>query len=65
MYELSYVRSSVMGMDVSRGLPVGLAELAPGPELAAVLASVDRSRVGADELHDLCQARQRLLAHVQ
>ena len=55
-----------MGMDVRpQGLPAGLTELAPGPQLASVLAGIDRSRVGADELHDLCQARLRLLAHVQ
>ena len=47
------------------GLPAGLAELPPGPELSSVLAGIDRSRVGADELHDLCLARARLLAHVQ
>ena len=52
-------------MDERRGLPAGLDSLAPGPELAAVLARVDRSGVGACDLHDLLQARVRLLAHVQ
>ncbi len=46
-------------------MPAGLDVLPPGPELAAVLATVDRSRVGACDLHDLLQARVRLLAHVQ
>ena len=46
-------------------MPAGLDALPPGPELAAVLATVDRSRVGACDLHDLLQARVRLLAHVQ
>ncbi len=46
-------------------MPAGLDALAPGPELAAVLATVDRSRVGACDLHDLLAARVRLLAHVQ
>jgi hypothetical protein len=52
-------------MDVRRGLPEGLDVVPAGPELAAALASVDRSRVGAGDLHDLLQARVRLLAHVQ
>ncbi len=46
-------------------MPAGLDTLPPGPELAALLATVDRSRVGACDLHDLLQARVRLLAHVQ
>ena len=46
-------------------MPAGLDSLPAGPELAAVLATVDRSRVGACDLHDLLQARVRLLAHVQ
>jgi len=52
-------------MDERRGLPAGLDAIPPGPELAAVLATVDRSRVGAGDLHDLLRARVRLLAHVQ
>ena len=52
-------------MDEQRGLPAGLDKLPPGPELAAALATVDRSRVGACDLHDLLEARVRLLAHVQ
>ncbi len=46
-------------------MPAGLDALPPGPELAAVLATVDRSRLGACDLHDLLAARVRLLAHVQ
>jgi len=39
--------------------------MAPGPELAALLATIDRSAVAAEDLHDLLAARFRLLAHVQ
>jgi hypothetical protein len=39
--------------------------MAPGPELAAMLATVDRAVVAAEDLHDLLAARFRLLAHVQ
>jgi hypothetical protein len=39
--------------------------MAPGPELAAVLATIDRSAVAAEDLHDLLAARFRLLTHVQ
>jgi hypothetical protein len=52
-------------MDERRGLPAGLDAMPPGPELTAALARVDRSRVGACDLHDLLQARVLLLAHVQ
>jgi hypothetical protein len=62
---MSYGRSIVIGMDVRRGLPDGLVAMAPGPELAAVLATIDRSAVAAEDLHDLLAARFRLLAHVQ
>lgn len=46
-------------MSEHEALPPGLLYLPPGPELAATLASVDRSRVNADELHDLVKARAR------
>ena len=57
--------SIVIGMDERRGLPDGLVTMAPGPELAALLATIDRSAVAAEDLHDLLAARFRLLAHVQ
>jgi hypothetical protein len=62
---MSYGRSIVIGMDERRGLPDGLDTMAPGPGLAALLATVDRSAVAAEDLHDLLSARFRLLAHVQ
>jgi hypothetical protein len=46
-------------------LPVGLAELKPGPELAAVLAAVDRDRLKGYDRIDLLQARARQVAHDQ
>ena len=46
-------------------LPVGLAELKPGPELAAVLAAVDRDRLKGYDRIDLLQARSRQVAHDQ
>jgi len=46
-------------------LPVGLAELQPGPELAAVLAAVDRDRLKGYDRIDLLQARARQVAHDQ
>ncbi len=68
-----------VGMDALRGvstgtavvdrrvsaLPDGVATLRPGPELAAALATVDRSTVTADELPDLVKARARLIAYAQ
>src|SRR5262245_10165052 len=52
-------------MNEQRGLPDGLDTMAPGPELASMLATVDRATVSAADLHDLLAARFRLLAHVQ
>ncbi|HVR80160.1 MAG TPA: DUF222 domain-containing protein [Acidimicrobiia bacterium] len=46
-------------------LPVGLAELQPGPELAALLAVVDRDRLPGYDRVDLLQARSRQVAHDQ
>jgi len=51
-----------MGMNVSRGK---LADVLPGPELAASLATVDRSTLDGDGQADLLLARSRLLAWVQ
>ncbi len=64
---LSYGCSSVRGMDVVERavLPDELEVLAPGPELARLLAGVDRRRCGGDDLVTLVQARARQLAHEQ
>jgi uncharacterized protein DUF222 len=40
-----------------------LQEMPPGPELATLLASVDRSSLDTEGLLQLVQARQRLIAH--
>ena len=47
------------------GLPEGLAEMPPGPRLAAALASVDRSLLCGFDLVVLLQARNRQLAFEQ
>ncbi len=47
------------------GLPVGLADMPPGPDLSAVLATVDRGGLSAAELAVLAAARARQVAHDQ
>jgi hypothetical protein len=49
----------------ARPLPAGLAEMPPGPELSAVLATVDRSALSGFDLVVLLQARDRQLAFEQ
>ena len=46
-------------------LPDELDVMPPGPELAVVLAGIDRSRCGGDDLVTLLQARARQIAHDQ
>jgi hypothetical protein len=46
-------------------LPDGLAEMAPGPELAVVLADLDRSVLNGHEMVIVLQARARLVSHYQ
>src|SRR5262245_12179236 len=46
-------------------LPVGLAEMPPGPALAVALAAADRSRLGGSDAITLAQARARQIAHEQ
>ena len=46
-------------------LPAELDEVAPGPELARMLAGIDRSRCGGDDLVSVIRARARQLAHEQ
>ncbi|GAA2117921.1 DUF222 domain-containing protein [Actinomadura alba] len=48
-----------------QALPEGLAEMSPGPELAAALSSVDRSRLCGFDLVVVLQARGRQLAFDQ
>jgi uncharacterized protein DUF222 len=47
------------------GLPDGLAELPPGPALAAALASIDRTGLSGYDMVVLVRARSRQLAHEQ
>jgi hypothetical protein len=51
--------------EVSRWLPEDLEGLPPGPELAAVLASVDRRALSDKDRVRLVQARNRLVSHMQ
>ena len=46
-------------------LPEGLAEMPPGPELAAALASIDRSQLCGFDLVILLRARSRQIAYEQ
>lgn len=46
-------------------IPEDLAEMAPGPELMARLADIDRSRLNRHDLTVVLQARARQLAHQQ
>ncbi|MGE5828106.1 MAG: DUF222 domain-containing protein [Micromonosporaceae bacterium] len=46
-------------------LPQGLAEMAPGPELGALLASVDRTALGGGDLLDVVAARSRQVSFEQ
>jgi hypothetical protein len=48
-----------------RVLPEGLAAVPPGPELARLLAGVDRSTLDGRDVVSLLQARSRQLAHDQ
>ena len=46
-------------------LPDGLAEMAPGPELALALAGLDRKMLNGHEMVIVLQARSRLVSHFQ
>ncbi|MGH3648206.1 MAG: hypothetical protein ACRDTM_13660, partial [Micromonosporaceae bacterium] len=46
-------------------LPDGLAEMPPGPELARVLAELDRSQLNGHDLVTVARARTRLAAWAQ
>jgi hypothetical protein len=53
-------------VDEMRGwLPEDLAVMPPGPQLATLLAGVDRARLSDEDLVTLTQARHRLVAHIQ
>ena len=62
---LSHPRPIIEHVSERRALPVGLAQMRPGPGLAALLATVDRSRLGAADLYELVRARARQVAHDQ
>jgi hypothetical protein len=51
--------------EVSQWLPEDLENLPPGPELATVLASVDRRALSDKDRVRLVQARNRLVSHMQ
>jgi hypothetical protein len=51
--------------EAGAGLPEDLELMGPGPELAVVLASVDRSGLDPEQLLRLARARDRLVAHCE
>jgi hypothetical protein len=51
--------------EARQGLPEELELIPPGPQLAAVLATIDREALSGKDLVRLLQARNRLAAHVQ
>jgi hypothetical protein len=52
-------------MSSRQTLPEGLAHMPAGPELAAALASVDRTRLYGTDLYTLLRVRARQVAHEQ
>ena len=62
---LSYRSRIIEHVSERQALPVDLAQMRPGPGLAALLATVDRSRLGAADLYELVRARARQVAHDQ
>jgi hypothetical protein len=58
--------ASVEHVDIARQLiPADLGQMAPGPQLAAVLANIDRSRLNGYDLVVLLQAQHRQIAYDQ
>ena len=51
--------------DVRQRLPEGLAELPPGPSLAATLATVDSSRLCTEDMYELTGCLARMVSHYQ
>jgi hypothetical protein len=52
-------------MDAGTVLPDGLADMPPGPALAAVLSTVDRTRLTGAQLAIVLRAQYRQVAHEQ
>lgn len=52
-------------MTVQQLLPEGLAEMAPGPQLGAALAGLDRRALAGSDLVEVLRARARQLSHEQ
>jgi hypothetical protein len=59
------MRTTLIGMSKRGALPSGLAEMPPGASLAAVLESVDVSRLGSADVYTLLEAEARQAAHSQ
>src|ERR1700742_2656071 len=57
--------SMVWVVTVRQGIPEGLAQLAPGPELGAVLAGLDIHVLAGADLVEVLRARARQLSHEQ
>ena len=52
-------------MDAGQTLPDGLADMPPGPALAAMLSTVDRTRLSGPQLAVVLRAQYRQVAHEQ
>ncbi|MGH3822730.1 MAG: hypothetical protein ACRDRA_07825, partial [Pseudonocardiaceae bacterium] len=52
-------------MTVRQVIPAGLAQMAPGPELGALLAGIDIHALTGFDLVEVVQARARQLSHEQ
>ncbi|MGH3650443.1 MAG: hypothetical protein ACRDU9_06990, partial [Acidimicrobiia bacterium] len=48
-----------------QSIPEGLDEMKPGPYLAAILSSLDLSRLSGDDVVTVMRAQQRLISHEQ
>src|SRR4029453_213843 len=51
--------------DVRQRLPEGLADLPPGPSLAATLAGLDWSRLSSEDMYELTGSLARMVSHYQ
>jgi len=60
---LSVVGCSVLFVTVRQVIPVGLAEVPPGPELAGVLAGIELSRLSGYDCVEVLKAQYRQVNH--
>ncbi len=63
--EVSDLVPSIRVVTVRQLVPLGLAEMAPGPELAVLLADIETSALTGTDAVDVLRARHRQLSHDQ